>query len=227
VSNDTPISGIYVILNVKTGKVYIGQTQDFRRRWHKHKTYLKGGYHENRHLQHAWNRYGADAFRFQKLEYCAIEQLDEREQHFLDIYMAKGMCYNIAKDVQASGRGLIRSEETRRKLSEAVMGKNNPNFGKPKSEETRRKMSDAQKGRILSDDHVRKLSEAARKRPPASEETRRKLSEAGKGKIQSEETCRKKSEQRKGVIFSEEHKRKLSEGAKRRYAKARKLSEDE
>lgn len=39
------------------------------------------------------------------------------------------------------------SAETRRKISEAKKGSNNPNYGKPLSVETRRKMSDAHKGK--------------------------------------------------------------------------------
>lgn len=108
------ISGIYVILNKKNGKVYIGQAVDFRRRWINHKAALRNNYHGNRHLQAAWNKYGEKPFKFQKLEYCAIEQLDEREQHYLDIYMSKGLCYNIAKDVKSPVQRLIRNGNPRK-----------------------------------------------------------------------------------------------------------------
>lgn len=185
------VSGIYVIKNTKNGKVYIGQAQDFRKRWDHHKYRLNGGYHSNRHLQHAWNKYGEKAFKFQKLEYCAIEQLDNREQHYLDIYMPKGLCYNLARDVRAPGRGRIITEETRRKLSEANKSRNRSPF----SEETRRKMSEAAKNKLPpSAETRRKLSEATKNRRSPSEETRRKISETLKGKILSEETRRKLSE---------------------------------
>ena len=39
------------------------------------------------------------------------------------------------------------SEETRKKLSEANKGKNNPNYGKKFSEEHRKKISEALKGK--------------------------------------------------------------------------------
>ena len=47
-----------------------------------------------------------------------------------------------------------------------------------------------------------------------SEETRRKISESGKGRVHSEETRRKMSETRKGVRKSEDHRRRLSETKK-------------
>lgn len=173
------VSGIYVIVNTKNGKVYIGQAQDFHTRWCKHKRTLNSNRHDNRHLQAAWNKYGAKVFRFQELEYCSIEMLDEREQHYLDVYMPKGMCYNIAKDVKAPSRGIFHSEEalrkmrghvvseeTRRKLSEAK---------RSQSEETRQKISKTLKGRKISEETRRKMSDANKNR---SEDARRKMSES-------------------------------------------------
>jgi G:T-mismatch repair DNA endonuclease (very short patch repair protein) len=97
-------------------------------------------------------------------------------------------------------KGKHPSEETRRKLSEALKGKHH-------SEETRRKMSEAQNGE-KHHNYGKHLSE----------ETRRKLSEVQKGeknhnfgKHLSEETRRKISEARKGKHFSEETRRKLSD----------------
>jgi len=92
------------------------------------------------------------------------------------------------------GLGAIRSEETKRKLSETKRGENNPNYGKSFSEEYRRKLSESKRGE---------------KHPnygkPRSEETKSKLSERMKGKNNpnygkspSEETRRKKSELLKG-----------------------------
>jgi len=109
--------------------------------------------------------------------------------------------------------GYIFSEETKRKMSEANKGRNNPNFGKPLSEETKIKISEARKGKPLSEETKIKISEA-RKGKPLSEEHRRKLSEAHKGKTRSEETKRKISEAHKGKKISEASKIKLSEALK-------------
>ena len=120
---------------------------------------------------------------------------------------------NKGKNNPNYGKSL--SEETRRKMSEARKGENHPNYGKSLSEETRRKMSEAQKGKIRSEEHKRKNSEA-HKGKTHSEETKKKLSEANIGKTLSEEHKRKMSEVQKGKIRSEEHKRKMSDVRKGR-----------
>lgn len=199
-------SGIYIIINVKNGKVYIGQTVDFNRRWSDHKKTLNKDKHTNGHLQAAWNKYGSKSFKFLKLEYCEFEQLDEREQHHLNIYMAKGMCYNIAKDVRSSMRGRSPSKETRQKQSEAAKRRS------PVSEETRQKIGRVSKGIVRSEETRRKMSDA-KKGHAVSEETRHKLSEANKN--MSEEKKRKISDANREAIknMSAETRRKLSEAA--------------
>ena len=93
--------------------------------------------------------------------------------------------------------GAVRSEETRKKLSEVNKGKNNPNYGKSFSNEHRKKLSEAHKGKVLSEEHRRKNSEAKKglnnpnygkkgKNHPRygglhSNEAKRKLSIANKG----------------------------------------------
>jgi group I intron endonuclease len=208
------ISGIYIILNTKNGKVYVGKTaKNFKGRWKDHQSDLKGGHHFNPHLQAAWNLYGAKMFQFKVLEYCPIEQLNEREKHHIKIYRKRGLAYNLT---DGGVGGCNPSEETRRKLSEA-------NKGKKRSEETRRKISEAAKN--PSEETRRKISEANKRRPPPNEETRRKISVAAKNI--SEETRRKLSEaakgntNMKGKTHSEETRRKLSVAQKRRYRRAK------
>jgi restriction endonuclease Mrr len=74
------------------------------------------------------------------------------------------------------------------------------------SNETRNKISEKNKGKKLSDEHKRKLSEKKH-----SEETKNKISEKKRGVILSEETKKKMSDKRKGMKFSDEHKTRLSE----------------
>ena len=110
------------------------------------------------------------------------------------------------RKVSEALKGKIISGETKRKMSEAKKGKNHPNYGRTLSEETRKKLSEAHKN--ISEETRRKMSEA-HKNP--SEETKRKLSEAQTGKIHSDETKRKIGEASKGRTHSGETKRKLSE----------------
>lgn len=90
----------------------------------------------------------------------------------------------------------IISEETRAKISEALRGKNNPNFGKTTSDETKAKMSEANKDKTHSEEHKAKISVANRGKT-LSEETKKKISETMKGKTLSEETKKKMSEAKK------------------------------
>ena len=92
----------------------------------------------------------------------------------------------IGEHIREHHKGVKRSEETRRKLSESHKGQTPWNKGRKMSEsyhseETKRKVSEALKGRVLSEETKRKIGEA-HKGKLVSEETRRKLSEANKGK---------------------------------------------
>lgn len=188
----TPKSGIYIIANTQNGMIYIGQAKDIRDRWRDHKNDLAKSKHKNRHLQNAYNKYGSDCFKYQILEYCPVEKLDEREQHFLDVYMPKRICYNIALHPRTT-TGTKLTDEHKRKISEALYRR------PPASEETRERLSEALIGHVLS------------------VETKSKISASRKGTKVSEETKQKLSLQRKGVPHSEDHKRKLSEAAKLRW----------
>lgn len=87
-------SGIYQILCVSTGKVYIGSAVNLRQRWSDHRKTLRGNRHSNIHLQRAWDKYGEDAFEFSILESVMfVEHLIEREQAWID---ARSPEFNIA-----------------------------------------------------------------------------------------------------------------------------------
>ena len=102
------------------------------------------------------------------------------------------------------------TEETKRKISESLLGKE---F----SEESRRKMSEANLGKKFSEEHRRKISEKNKGKWGTflgrrhTEESKRKISEAHLRKELSEESRRKKSEARLGRRHTEESKRKMSE----------------
>jgi group I intron endonuclease len=225
----TSISAIYVILNKKNGKVYIGSAYNLKKRWYEHRHYLNKSCHQNPHLQAAWNKYGAKEFQFKVLEYCAIDQLKDREQHYLDIYMPKGMCYNIALDAVAPMRGRKITEETRRKRSKALKGR-------ILSDEHRRKIGDANKGgsgskgRIVTEETRLKISESHKHRQPISAETKQKISDSLKGRKQpprSEAHRQKISENNKNrPPMSDEIKRKMSEAQKLRWARKRAILND-
>lgn len=104
------------------------------------------------------------------------------------------------------------SEETRKKLSNAMIGKNNPMhgktgdenpfYGKKHSQESKIKMSEKQRQRKVNEETKKKISQSLignkrRLGTIASEETRKKISEAGKGRVFSEESKEKMRQKRK------------------------------
>lgn len=96
-----------------------------------------------------------------------------------DTAIAKAVAFALSK---VDKMKIPVSEETRRKISEANSGENNPMYGRHFSEEQKKKMSEALKGRILSEETKNMISKA-RVGKHHSEETRKKLSKANKGKI--------------------------------------------
>jgi group I intron endonuclease len=77
-------SGIYQILCVPTGKIYIGSAVDLRARWSKHCDGLRRGKHRNVYLKSAWDKYGAECFEFTVLELVDRSNLLITEQRWID-----------------------------------------------------------------------------------------------------------------------------------------------
>jgi group I intron endonuclease len=231
--------GIYSITNHVNGKRYVGQSRKVEARISKHQKALIGGYHDNKHLQSAYNKYGAGNFSFDVLRECSFDELDSWERIFVRHFDSMANGYN--KD---SGGNLQKtfSAEMLRNMSLSHIGKPSKLKGIPKSAETKRKLSEANKGKVQSAETIRKKSEAmkGKKRSPqfvaefikrvtgnkwnvgrhCSDETKQKLSKAHKGRVFTEETKRKMSKAKMGNQYmlgkkpgplSEEGRRKISE----------------
>jgi hypothetical protein len=94
---------------------------------------------------------------------CGYNHTEETKILISNLHKGKKLTEGHKKKVGDSLRGKKKkplSDETKKKLSEANKGKNNPNYGKSFSEEHRRKMSEAHKGKTRSEEHRRKNSEA-------------------------------------------------------------------
>jgi len=158
-------SGIYKITNTENGKFYIGSSKNIEERWNDHKQYLRGKYHINPKLQHAWNFYGEDKFIFEVIEEVEPIQLllFERENHYISSMKPyeRDIGYNIC--IKAEGGDNFthnpRKEEIRKVLSELSSGENNFMYGKKHTEEAIQKQKEMSVGRYTLDWFIEKYGQ--------------------------------------------------------------------
>jgi len=164
---------------------YLGQRVFHKRGW---KTYLGSG----KHYKRAERLYGKENFN---REIVAIayskEELNELEIEFIKLHNAveRKDYYNI---LMGGGTlsGYHHSDATKQKMRNSAKGR-------VISEEQKKILSEFNKGKILSEEHKRKMSES-RKGHIASEKTRQKISESHKKRVISEEQKSKMLEIHKG-----------------------------
>lgn len=184
---------VYMARNIANGKCYIGKTvttMDHRRSWH-HAAVGRGeGYCFHRALR----KYGFDSFTWEVLhEGDDPVELDRLEcESIARIGTKRPRGYNltdggdgvvgrtpevIAKIV-AFHTGRKRSDETRRRISVAMAGKQN-RLGAIISDEQKRKQSESMTGFRHTDEAKAKIG-AAKKGKPKTSEQKAKMSEARK-----------------------------------------------
>lgn len=162
-----------------SNKRYIGITSlNLDKRWGK----TGNGYKTQQYFYRAIEKYGWDNFQ----HIIIAKGLDEETAKWLEIQLIrewdttdKNKGYNITLGGE-SANGYSPSEETRKKISKATSGENNPFYGKQHSEETKKKLSEINKGKKLSNEIRKKISES-HKGKKFSDEHKRKIGETRKG----------------------------------------------
>lgn len=222
-------SGVYRITNTSTGKVYIGSAVSIKRRWGGHRRQFMRG-ENSRFLQRAWNAYGADAFRFDTVLFCAPKDLLMYEQIVMDFHRSydHSLGYNIAPTagsllgtklspetkakIGAAGRGRKFTAEHRSKIAAAKLGVRRP-------AEVCAKVSASKKGKKIGP------------MPPRTAEHRQRLSEARRGRTLNISPDRRAqliaqmtgNTYGAGKIHSPEHKAKISASLKAAYESGARL----
>lgn len=110
------ISGVYMILNKKNDRVYVGSSQNVGGRFIQHKTDLARGRHANAFLQNSWAKNGEASFRFVLLERCPVSRLLKRETTWMRAFPEK---YNFGPS-SAPTRGAKMSQQTKAKCGAAL-----------------------------------------------------------------------------------------------------------
>ena len=164
---------VYQHKNKINGKVYIGITsQKPEQRWGSQGC----NYKSSPHFYSAILKYGWDNFEHNILFIgLSKEQACLKEQELIKNFNSMNREYGY--NSTSGGDIFVMNEETKQKISQAMMGNQN-GLGHPCSEEKKKKISEAQKGRKFTEEHKQKLSEAAKNRHiPCSEEKKQTLKE--------------------------------------------------
>jgi group I intron endonuclease len=208
--NENKTGTIYVLENMINGKCYVGQTINIKRRMREHK---HDSHNYDYPIHRALKKYGFENFKQYIFNGIPLELLDYFEKNMIiknNTMVHYGYNLNLggnsnkelseetkkkiglANIGRVGGmRGKHQTEEAKKKISLAISGENHYNYGKHRSSETIEKMRRAMIGRP-------NLKNRGRIK---SEETRKKISESNKGK----------KSWNKGKKLSEEHRKKLSE----------------
>ena len=139
-------SGIYLLTNLTTSDIYIGQSINLGRRLGQ---YLTLSYLEDRNnliISKALIKYGYINFSISILEYCDRFVLTEKEQYYIDLL---NPAYNILR-VAGSSSGYKHSLESKDKRSKSLkgvyVGIKSSLYGKTHTEKTKEIMSLDRKG---------------------------------------------------------------------------------
>jgi group I intron endonuclease len=131
---DNPIERfceIYKITNISTGKIYVGQAVSHILNHNRYRPYGYNGRfrchiseafstkkNQSHYLNNAIRKYGIEDFIVELIEYCLIENADERE-----IYYIKELnsLYPNGYNLKNGGTNFSHSEESRKRVSNGIM----------------------------------------------------------------------------------------------------------
>lgn len=153
------ICGIYKLYWDNNNYFYYGQALDFYNRCNYHLHAFKYKKHKNRKLQNIFNKYGIP--KFEIVAICKINELDDLEQKYIDLYFNEKYCCNLSP-VASSNKGIKYSEEIKIKMSKTMQNwlKNNapPMLGKKHSDKSKEKNKKSHLGKKHTKETKMKMS---------------------------------------------------------------------
>lgn len=200
------ICGIYKITS-PTGKIYIGQSVDIINRF---RHYKLGHLKQQVKLFHSLNKHGFESHKFEILEECFREDLNEKEIFYIskfDSFHGK----NGLNLRSGGGQNSLMSDESKKKMSERLKG-NKYALGMRHSEESKKKMSESRKGKKFTAEHIENMRKASLGKK-LSDETKRKIGIKSVGRYFSPEARKKISDAGIGRKHSDETKIKIGLGS--------------
>lgn len=114
--------GVYRIVSLIDGRIYIGSTKNIQVRIQKHRHCLKKGTHRSDILQSHHKTNGPDCIQFELIELCAKDQLLTREQHYLDLHQPfEPVGFNQCR-IAGTVKGYKHTDSDRLKMSKGRTG---------------------------------------------------------------------------------------------------------
>jgi len=161
--------GIYKITN-PSGKIYIGQSLNIKRRWNEHKYSINK---QQPKLFNSFKKHGWGKHIFEILEECSIEQLNEKEIYWKKYYLNKvkenwkqvlfcslfdtgggPKSENIKQKISNSKKGYKFSQESKQKMKKSALGRKNTNAQKEKLSKSLKKYYSKHDGSFKGKNHT-------------------------------------------------------------------------
>lgn len=212
--------GVYCILNLSSGKRYVGSAYCFYYRWKAHRVLLNKGKHHSIHLQRAWSKSGAVNFKFLILKVLlGTAKLVHWEQRFIDKFnSANPKCGYNRCPIAGSCLGFRHTAKTCAERSKRQLGRLH-------TPEAKKKIGQALRGKKKSKEHRAKLRIIGLTRRH-SEKSKQKItlgllrsyqnrSSPMKGSKHTKSARNKMSKARKGVPKSKQHRLNISKALRK------------
>lgn len=167
---------LYKITNKVNHKIYIGQTNNPKRRWEQYKYRSQYPKKYNQYIYYAMHKDGIDNFIMEMVAFSEIKlQVNVAEIYLIKYFNSrdKNIGYNINVGGEGGSEGRFISEQTRQKLSKAGADRTHTKETKmkiatshtgiksgPLSEEHKQKLSKIKTGKKISDSARHNISKA-------------------------------------------------------------------